>query len=220
MDNFFNTGVTSNTYLSASGGNGETNYFVSSGYLRQTGIVPNSTFERFTLKVSGDTRINDRLKVSASTNYINSGGDRTNRGSNLSGVMLGLTRAPVTFDLANGLEDAEGEPAAYSFPDGTQRTYWGAYDNPYWSVNRNLSRDRVNRIIGNAGLEYTFTDWLSTSYRVGTDYYFEERTSYWDNNSNEFGTGVIFNDLYSYRSLNSDFLLTARGRCPKTSTGV
>lgn len=211
LDNFFNTGVTSNTYLSASGGDGETNYFVSSGYLRQTGIVPNSTFERFTLKVSGDTRINDRLKVSASANYTNSGGDRTNRGSNLSGVMLGLTRAPVTFDLANGFDNAEDEPAAYSFPDGTQRTYWSAYDNPYWSVNRNLSRDRVNRIIGNAGFEYTFTDWLSTSYRAGTDYYFEERTSYWDNNSNEFGTGVIFSDLYSYRSFNSDFLLTAQG---------
>lgn len=212
LDNFFNTGVTSNTYLSASGGNESANYFVSSGYLRQTGIVPNSTFERFTLKVSGDTRINDRLKVSASANYINSGGDRTNRGSNLSGVMLGLTRAPVTFDLARGFEDAEGQPAAYSFPDGTQRTYWSAYDNPYWSVNRNLSQDRVNRIIGNAGFEYTFTDWLNASYRAGTDYYFEERTSYWDNNSNEFGTGVIFSDLYSYRSFNSDFLLTAQRR--------
>jgi len=209
LENFFNTGVTSNTYLSVSGGNGQTNYFVSSGYLRQTGIVPNSNFERFTLKVSGDTKVNERLKVSASANYINSGGDRTNRGSNLSGVMLGLTRAPVTFDLANGFEDAEDKARAYSFPDGTQRTYWPAYDNPYWSVNRNLSRDRVNRIIGNAGLNYTFTDWLTLSYKAGTDYYFEERVSYWDNQSNEFGTGVIFNDLFSYRSFNSDFLLTA-----------
>lgn len=219
MGDFFRTGITSNTYLSGSGGNDKTNYFVSGGYLRQTGVVPNSDFSRLTFKVSGSTQLSDRLKVSASANYINSGGQRTNRGSNLSGVMLGLTRAPNTFDLANGFDRAEDEPSAYSFPDGTQRTYWDAYDNPYWSVNRNVSTDRVNRIIGNVGFEYQATDWLSATYRAGSDYYFEERISHWDNQSNEFGTGVIFNDLYSYASFNSDFLLTAQGRLSDNFSG-
>ncbi|TXB65579.1 SusC/RagA family TonB-linked outer membrane protein [Phaeodactylibacter luteus] len=218
LGNFFNTGVTSSTYLSASGGGESASYFASGGYLRQTGIVPNSTFERITLKVSGDAQLSPKLKVQASANYINSGGDRTNRGSNLSGVMLGLARAPASFDLANGYEDAEDETGAYLLPDGTPRTYWGAYDNPYWSVNRNLSRDRVNRIIGNAGFSYELAPWLNAVYRLGTDFYFEERTSHWDNQSNEFGTGVIFNDLYAYRSVNSDFLLTAESRLSESFT--
>ncbi len=207
-DDFFQTGITSNTHLSLSGGNERTSYYVSAGYLRQTGIIPQTDFERATFKISGDTKLNDRFSVSGTANYISSGGDRTQRGSNLSGVMLGLMRTPVTFDLSNGVNDPKNDELAYRFADGTQRTYWAAYDNPYWSINRNNSNDRVNRIIGNTQLNYEFTPWLKALYRVGLDYYFEERQTYWDNESNEFGTGVIFNDLFSYRSINSDFLLT------------
>jgi len=209
LDNFFQTGLTSNTHLAFSGGGERTNYYVGGTHLRQTGIVPKTRFERTSVKLSGGIQVTDRLYMSGTANYINSGGDRANRGSNLSGVMLGLTRAPVTFDLANGFSDPANEPLAYRFPDGTQRTYWGAYDNPYWSVNRNRSIDRINRIIGNTFAKYDFTSWLSAQYRLGIDYYFEERKAYWDNQSNEFGTGVIFDDLYSYFALNSDFLITA-----------
>lgn len=205
---FFQTGLTSNTHLSVSGGTETTTYYLSGGFLRQTGVVPNADFQRVTLKAAGDTKLTEKMKVSSSVNYIASGGNRQQRGSNLSGVMLGLMRTPVTFDLSNGLDDPAGNPLAYSYADGTPRTYWSAYDNPYWSVNKNLSKDNVNRIIGNAQLDYQLTPWLKALYRIGLDYYFEERKSYWDNQSNEFGTGVIFDDLFSFRSLNSDFLLT------------
>ncbi|MCB0518627.1 MAG: SusC/RagA family TonB-linked outer membrane protein [Saprospiraceae bacterium] len=205
---FFQTGLTSNTHLSVSGGSANTTFYLSGGYLRQTGVVPNADFQRVTLKAAGDTKLTQQLKVSSSVNYIASGGNRQQRGSNLSGVMLGLMRAPVTFDLSNGLDDPADNPRAYSYEDGTPRTYWSAYDNPYWLANKNLSKDRVNRVIGNAQLDYAVTPWLKALYRIGLDYYFEERKSYWDNRSNEFGTGVIFDDLFSFRSLNSDFLLT------------
>ena len=208
-EEFFNTGFTSNSYLSLSGGNDQTQYFASAGFLTQTGIVPNSDFERLSIKLSGQTQMGEKLTISSSANYINSGGQRMQRGSNLSGVMLGLMRTPITFDLSNGLDDPEDNPDSYSFEDGSQRTYWAAYDNPYWSVNKNRSTDIVDRVIGNLTLNYKFSSWLSAMYRIGIDNYFEERQSYWDNNSNEFGTGVIFNDLYSFRGVNSDFLITA-----------
>ncbi len=207
-NDFFQTGVTSNTHLSWSGGSEHTTYYFSGGYLRQSGVIPNSDFERVSLRVAGDTKLSEQLKVSGSANYIQSGGDRTQRGSNLSGVMLGLLRTPNTFDLTNGTSDPVDDPAAYTFSDGSPRTYWAAYDNPYWSVNRNRSRDQVDRIIGNVQAEYQILPRLKAMYRLGLDYYFEERSTFWDNQSNEFGTGVIFNDLFSFRSINSDFLLT------------
>ncbi len=207
-DNFFQTGITSNTHLSLTGGNETTTYYLSAGYLQQTGIIPNSDFQRVSVKLTGDTKLTEKLKVSASANYVQSGGNRMQRGSNLSGVMLGLMRTPNTFDLGNGLEDPVDNPASYQFEDGTPRRYWAAYDNPYWSINRNLSEDRVNRIIGNTQFDYQLTPSLKLLYRIGMDYYFEERKSYWDNQSNEFGTGVIFDDLFSFQSINSDLLLT------------
>jgi len=123
--------------------------------------------------------------------------------------MLSLMRTPASFDIRNGLDDPAADSTAYMFPDGTQRTFVASYDNPYWSVNKNRSRDRVNRLIGNGRVNYQVTPWLSAMYRLGIDYYSEERKTYWDNNSNEFGTGVLIDDQYNFRSLNSDLLLTA-----------
>lgn len=205
---FFQTGLTSNTHVGVSGGSEVATYYLSAGYLRQTGVVPNADFKRISVKLTGDTHLSKKITVSGSANYVQSGGNRMQRGSNLSGVMLGLTRTPTTFDLTNGSADPVNDPAAYTFSDGSPRRYWDAYDNPYWSVNRNLSRDRVNRIIGNGQVDYQITPSLKLRYRLGIDYYFEERTSHWDNQSNEFGTGVIFNDLFSSQSINSDLLLT------------
>jgi len=52
------------------------------------------------------------------------------KGYNWSGVMTGLLRPPPSFDNAAG----------YELADGTQRSYrhGGGFDNPYWSVNKNL----------------------------------------------------------------------------------
>lgn len=171
------------------------------------GIVFNSIFECFIFKVFGDICINDCFKVFVFVNYINFGGDCINWGFNLFGVMLGLICVLVMFDFINGLDNVEDEFVVYFFLDGIQCIYWSVYDNFYWFVNCNLSCDCVNCIIGNVGFEYMFMDWFSIFYWAGMDYYFEEWIFYWDNNSNEFGIGVIFSDLYFYCSFNFDFLL-------------
>ncbi len=51
-DVFFQTGITKNHNLSASGGSGRTNYFVSGGYFNQTGTVRNTLLERYTGRVN------------------------------------------------------------------------------------------------------------------------------------------------------------------------
>jgi TonB-linked SusC/RagA family outer membrane protein len=208
-ENFFETAIHSNSNLSFSGGSGQSNYLISGSYLHAGGIIPNTDFQRVSVRMSGNTKVHDRIRLSGSANFVNSGGVRAQRGSNLSGVMLGLMRTPPSFDLTGGSEDPVNDPNAYSFPDGTQRTYVANYDNPYWSVNKNQSKDEVNRFIGYAQADADITPWLKAMARVGTDFYFEERKSYWDNNSNEFGTGIIFDDLFSFRSINTDVLLTS-----------
>ncbi len=212
VEDFFQTGVTSNTHFSLSGGGKIANYYFSVGHLEQTGIIPNSTFSRTSMKITGDAELSDKLKISGSASYTNSGGDRMNRGSNLSGVMLGLLRTTPTFDNTNGLDNPVDNQDAYMFDDGTQRSYYPSYDNPYWSVNRNLASDEVNRLMGFTQIDYELLPWLKAVYRIGLDYYFEERKAYWDMNSNEYIDlgGFITDDLYSYRSVNSDFLLTAQ----------
>jgi len=209
IEDFFETAMNNNTYLSMSGGTDNGNYFFSLGKLSQSGIVPNTKFDRVNFKISGDTKLTNKLKISGGATYSNSKGDYAQKGSNLSAVMVGLMRCTPTFDLSNGFANPADSPEAYMYPDGTQRNYYSTYDNPYWSVNKNRASDNVDRIIGNSQVDYSFLPWLTALYRVGIDNYTEERNAFFDNNSSDTPNGYVTLSTYTFRSLNSDFLITA-----------
>ncbi len=207
---FFDTGNTYDLNLSVQGGNEKNTYYVSAGRLSSNGIVPNATFARNTFKITTNAKINDKIDVGFSANYINSGGNRIQRGSNLQGVMLGLLRTAPTFDNGNGLEgrDAADVTSTYLNADGTQRSYRaGVYDNPYWTVNKNPFRDNVNRIIGYASAGYQITDWAKLSYKLGVDQYTDRRNLAQDINPG-WNPGSVSQSFQESRDLNSDLLLT------------
>ncbi len=210
-DNFFVTGNTFDNNLSVSGGTEEINYFLSAGYLTQTGVIPNSDFKRasFLAKVSG--KIANNLEIGMQANYVNSGGSRIQRGSNISGVMLGLMRNTPTFDAANGHTnglDAVKDESVYMLPDGTQRSYRaGVYDSPFWTATKNPYNDNVNRIIGNAYLKWDITPWLTASYKIGIDNYTDERLWGFDINSASEKAGRVVQETATNTDVNSDFLL-------------
>ncbi|RIJ42995.1 SusC/RagA family TonB-linked outer membrane protein [Pontibacter oryzae] len=210
LDNFFETGTTWTNSLSISGGTEKTDYYVSLGRTDQEGVVPNSDFTRTSVRINGSTQLSEKLNTFGSANYIKSGGSRIQQGSNTSGVMLGLLRAPITFDLSGGFgEDGEDNPGAYVFPDGTQRTYreGAGYDNPFWTVNRNPYNDEVNRLIGYVGAKYDFTDWINATFRLGTDWYSDRRTNGFDIQSRTAPAGRVAEDQVFNRDLNTDFLV-------------
>jgi len=199
---FFQTGVSYNNALSISGGSETTNYFVSLSNQKVNGIVPNNSFSKTTFKLSGESKLTKRLTSSASMTFMNNSGDRIQQGSNVSGVMLGLVRTPPTFNNAGG----------YKFPDGKQRTYrgGGGYDNPYWTANENLYKDNVNRMIGNLAFIYNATDWLTFSYRIGTDWYTRGSKNSFAIYSNAYPAGYVsvYRDLN--QDINSDLIMSIK----------
>ncbi|WP_306640052.1 SusC/RagA family TonB-linked outer membrane protein [Sanyastnella coralliicola] len=207
--NFFQTGITANNYLSFEGGNKRSSFLVSIGNSQQRGIIPNTRYERTNLRLTGKTNWKEKLFVQTNINYIRSGSDRGQRGSNLSGVMLGLMRAPADFDMTNGFEDPVDEPLAYSNPDGTQRTYHSVYDNPYWSVNKNANREDVERVIASFESRLELTENLSIVNRISTDFYDQRVKAYWDARSAEYRDlgGRIYNASTVQRNLNNDFFI-------------
>ncbi len=211
VSDFFQTGVTVNNNLSITGGNQKSGFYLSLSDLRQSGVIPTSSFNRSSIRLTGNTELRHNLTVKASANYVRSNADRPQRGSNLSGVMLGLMRAPSSFDLTNGSDDPVNDETAWSFPNGSQRTYHAAYDNPYWSVNRNRNEETLGRFIGFTEFIWKPFDWLSITERAGVDTYSEERVSYWDRRSNEWADrgGAIFNQSISQFNVTNDLILTA-----------
>lgn len=206
---FFVTGQTVDLNASISGGTDILTYYVSAGRLSSEGIVPNSSFARNSFRTRIQAQLSKKLSVGMAANYVNSGGNRLQRGSNLRGVMLGLLRNTPTFDVGDGLagQEAADNPDTYLLADGSQRSYRaGIYDNPYWVVNKNASQDDVNRIIGYASARYEFTDWLAVSYKLGIDQYTDERIGAIDINPGWYPGQVNMSTLTS-RDINSDLLL-------------
>ena len=196
---FFQTGISTNNTLSLSGGSDKATFYTSASYTNTTGVIPNSNWKRFTVKVAGDAKLSDKFKILGSLNYMKTGGDRMQKGYNWSGIMEGMLKTPPTFNNV----------ASYELPDGTQRNYMhgGGYDNPYWSVNKNLFKDDVNRIIGFIGFNWFITKWMKVDYKLGGDFHNAYHKNYYAIGSNAYSEGAVYVLSSNQRDINSDLIL-------------
>ncbi len=137
------TGLITDTRISASGGDEKTKFYVGASYRDEEGIIKNTGFDRFSLRANVDHKISNTFNFSASSNYVRSSSSRSFTGNeNEGGLSYGYTLAFT-------------RPWINLFPDET-----GAYpDNPNYSGNpifvRDLARneDKNNRFIQGIKLE-------------------------------------------------------------------
>jgi TonB-linked SusC/RagA family outer membrane protein len=196
---FFQTGMTTNNRLNISSGNDNSSYYFSVSNLNQEGIVPNNEFGRTTMRLNATTKLDKRITLGTDFAYTNSTATQLQKGSNVSGVMLGLVRTAASFDNSAG----------YIFPDGTQRNYrnGGGYDNPYWVSNKIAFDENVNRFTGSTNLNINFTDYLDLVYNVGIDWYNRRYQNTFAINSRAYPTGYM-DEYMNYSGIfNSDLLL-------------
>ncbi|MEX6687681.1 SusC/RagA family TonB-linked outer membrane protein [Danxiaibacter flavus] len=200
IDNFFQTGTTFNNNISLNGGSDKTTFRMSVNSTNMKGIVPNSKLNRYSARITGDSKLSNWLTVGGTANYSNTQSTLVQNGSNLAGVMLALLRMPVDFDGRN-----------YINPDGTQITFYGAYDNPFFSVRMNPYTDETDRFLGNVYADAKLSKTFSLSWKVGSDFYnTDSRQIYaWSSlgNDNADGTGQVNKIHVGYRNLYSDLLL-------------
>ena len=196
---FFETGTRFDNSVSVSGGGENSTFFLSASHLDQQGIVPFSEWARTTFKLSGTTRVSDRLSFSGTINYINSGGVRSNGGDK--SIFSSLSYYSPTFNIKD-----------YINPDGTQRDFSdGIIDNPLYVARFASLNDNVNRMIGNVGLNYKITDWLTLDYKIGTDFYNDsrERVAPLGLDVSSQVNGFVIREDIDFQEVNSNFLLTA-----------
>lgn len=196
-DLFFKTGHQLQNSVTLSGGNDKANYYTSFSNFDQTGVTPNSQYGRTSVKLAGTLRASDKLRFDGSANYINSGGTNPRTGIS-AGSIFYLMRHTNTVD-----------PLDYLNPDGSQKVYNAAIDNPFYFAENSFLTDNVNRIIGNAGVDYTPNNWLNFNYKIGIDNYSDARSSY-----NEVGLiisrlGSMSEQRIGYSEINSNFLARA-----------
>ncbi|GAB3000407.1 TonB-dependent receptor [Cyclobacterium sediminis] len=195
----FNTGVQIDNNISISGGNEKATFYGSFGNLKQEGIIPFSTWGRTTAKLSGSVKVSEKFNFSGSVNYSNSGGNRVPHDRFMERMMYWSE----TTDVRDYINE-----------DGTMRTY--SNTNPIYDARFATYEDNVNRVIGNINLNYMPTDWLSFSYRLGNDFYSDQRTEITPGPKGIDGevplssTGYLEETRINSRDLTSNFYITLK----------
>ena len=144
--------------LTLSGGTENALLSSSFSYFNQEGVIPNSDYRNISARLNGQFRLSDKLKFSPSLYFINSGGLRVN-----------ADRYNEQLSYWSPRHDVKD----YIKPDGTMNTYGN--DNPIYGTYSNRFKDNVNRILGNASFTYSPLTWLDLDYKLGMDFFADNR---------------------------------------------
>ena len=155
MDELLRTGVLQNYTVSYSGGHQTSHYYVSGGFLDQSGIVKSVNYRRFTFQSNSDAQVLKWLKFS---NNITFSADTKKSGSyNIGDALKALPIYPV-----------KNEDGSWSGPDGNSEWY-GSTRNPIGPTELNKSQTDGYNFLANLTAELTFTKWLKFKSTFGYD---------------------------------------------------
>ena len=173
---FLQTGVTRNNNVSLSHSFNKSNVFLSAGHSLQTSIVPNQEYEKTNFRLNGNTQVTEKFNVGVNVSYNKTQGNVPFAGQDGNNPIFALFHAPVSWDLKGYgyVNPATGEQINFRK---------GSFDNSYWSVYKNSAKTSSDRFIASLNLGYDLTKWLKLTYRLGNDYFVDNR--------------VIFRDIYS-----------------------
>jgi TonB-linked SusC/RagA family outer membrane protein len=204
----FQNGYNWQSNLGFSGGNDKTAYRFSYGYLKNEGVLPNNILNRHNFTINTSSKITNKLTSGFSATYTNNASRRTQQGNQLSNPLFRGWFTPRSYNLSG---------IAWEDAIGNQRYPMGE-DNPYWTIKNNRYNDEINRIFGNFNFNLKLLSWLQADYKFGGDFFSTFRHGYdqvgdrGQANTNAGGAGAVLETRNQFRSISSNFYLTAMKR--------
>jgi len=219
-DQVFQTGVTADVSVGVTFNTDNSNTFISFSRTDQEGIIKgNSDFNRNTVRLNNKIDLLDNLSFRINSSWTGSSSNRVQTGSNLAGLYLGYLRTAPDFD--NTDYDGDYFSGAGAAPDPLQRTYRNQlgnsfgfdvgpiYNNPGWTINRQINDSQVNRFIVSPEVTWGITKGLTATVRYGIDYYGDARTTFFPvGSASDFFGGGYFRDDISETTQNVFAFLT------------
>jgi TonB-linked SusC/RagA family outer membrane protein len=163
IDEFFKTAFTQSHNIGIDYGLKNVGFRFSGSYLDQSGVVPENNYTKYNFRLTNTTKIGKFVELTPSVQFIHSATDKPIRGAG--GYLLSLYAWPVTNDISK-FEDAEGNKINVLNADP-----YLELDNPLYTVQRNKSGDKTDRLIVSGGINITPYNWLTISGRFGYDTY-------------------------------------------------
>jgi len=168
--------------LSMSGGNENTTYFSSFGYLDDVGYVVNSDYKRYSTRLNVTHKPAKWLEANANIDYSYAEQTANGQSSDSGSVFWYTDNIPSIYPLF--LRDASGAIVEDPFYGGNQYDYglnrgFGGLTNAVADANYDLSQNMRHSINGNFSFKVSFTDELSFTAKYTANYY-----SFMDNSIN------------------------------------
>lgn len=205
IENFFETGVSTNNNVSITGGNENSNFRLSYSNQYSQGILPNTDLRRNGVNLDlGHRFLDNKLRINANINYINSGSkNRPNNSYGTENIMY----LWVWFGRQIPIESLRDywQPGLEGIQQFNYNYNW--HDNPYFTMFENTNSFNKDRILGNINLTYNITNNLSLMLRSGTDVFNDLREGRRAWSTQRFPLGQYREDKVYFQEINTDFLL-------------
>lgn len=177
----FETGAMFDNTMAISGGSDRTTFYLSLGVLNHNGFIAgdNDKYERYTVRLNGDHRLLDNLRVGGNVSYVQTQGQFIERGNSVNGLLLGALRTPPEFNNLQYLDPEFGLHRSYRFPMPRAQDVIAnrGFDNPFFAINENPNLGEVGRVYGNITANWNALPWLDVNYSLGADYANDDRTN-------------------------------------------
>ena len=175
LDQFFRTGIGTNTSLNISGGTGDLRLNVNYSRNFEEGFTPGNDMTRDAFGLGASYQVSERLRAQTSFNMslsdVKTPPNAAGFGSNPTtpSVFGNVFYTPQGIDLAGlpSTNPVTGGPIYYRSGNDIQ--------NPFWTVDNHRINNVTDRYYGRTELNYEVLDGLNVVYRLGYDSYTETR---------------------------------------------
>ena len=140
----FNTGHVTNADISIKGGSAYSNYLFSMGYYDEKGLITNTYFKRYTVRINSEHRINSRLKVGENLQLTARKGNSLDTYSSQTGLIFSALR----FNPAIPVKDETG-----NYGSAQANNELGDINNPLFTAETTDAWTKNYRILANAFAE-------------------------------------------------------------------
>jgi TonB-linked SusC/RagA family outer membrane protein len=164
LADFFERGMAYNNSIAIDGGSDIYTYYLSYSNIYEDGIFPTDAdkYNRNTFSLKGSAKITSKFTSSATINYVNKKASYVYTGQN-SSTYNDLMQIPIDISIV----DHKDYNNKFNNLDN-YFTPWGI-GNPYYGINENGNEYYEDRVYGNMEFNYRLLDWLSATWRIGTD---------------------------------------------------
>jgi TonB-linked SusC/RagA family outer membrane protein len=160
--NFFNRGSNANNYVAISGGSDKSTYMLSLNSVNASGVVPNTFYNKYSVRFNGSTEMSHNLYSSINVNYLNTYSRAETSGNGPGGVINSLYNTPrdiPTWELAD-LENKYHSMQYYDTSGGERFGYYNCtHKNPYWVAQKYDNRNKSDRVLGDWKMGWKKCDW-------------------------------------------------------------